>query len=262
MTQKLFIRIAVMFFGAIVFGGCASPFNNPHSQNSSTTPAHAPNRDSIALAELRDSLRHATPTPVVTSGGHFACGVLMKMNVLYIGVDNPITINTYGFPPDELVVSITGGTIANSGGPGQFIIRTTSGTQATLNISAKINGVQQNLSTEQYRIKKIPDPVAYVGNVKGDGTMTAAELQNISGVSARMENFDFDVQYQVVSFVMLFNVNGIYIEKKSDSATTTPEMKTMISGLMRGNNVFFEQITVKGPDGTLRKVPGVSIKVK
>jgi hypothetical protein len=114
----------------------------------------------------------------------------------------------------------------------------------------------------KFRVKRVPDPVCYVGNLKADGQMSKSELQGQSGVFARMENFDFDLKFQVVSFVMSMSINGVFVEKKANGPGITPEMKAMLAGAKPGNKVFFEQVNVKGPDGTLRKIPGVNIKVK
>jgi gliding motility-associated protein GldM len=187
---------------------------------------------------------------------------LQKMNVFYIGVDNPITISAAGVAPGDLQPSITGGSMRPAGKPGEYIVTVSQGTKATINVGAKLNGVQKSMGAFDFRIKRVPDPVAYVGNIKGDGQMTKGELNGASGVFARMENFDFDLSFSVVSFVMSMNVNGVFVEKKANGPAITPEMKTLLAGAKPGNKVFFEQVTVKGPDGSLRKIPGVNIKVK
>jgi hypothetical protein len=66
----------------------------------------------------------------------------------------------------------------------------------------------------------------------------------------------------VVSFVMSMSVNGVFVEKKANGPGITPEMKQLFAGAKPGNKVFFEQVTVQGPDGTLRKIPGVNIKIR
>jgi gliding motility-associated protein GldM len=187
---------------------------------------------------------------------------LEKMNVFYIGVDNPIQISAAGVAPSDLQPSLTGGTMTSAGKPGSYIVRVSQGTKATLNVSAKLNGGTKSMGAFEFRVKRVPDPVAFVGSIKGDGQMTKSELQNQSGVFARMENFDFDLSFKVVSFVMSINVNGVFVEKKANGPGITPEMKSLLGGAKPGNKVFFEQITVQGPDGTLRKIPGVNIKVK
>lgn len=187
---------------------------------------------------------------------------LEKMNVFYIGVDNPIQISAAGVAPSDLSPGLTGGSLTSAGKPGSYIVRVTGGTEATLNVSAKMNGSSKSMGSFKFRVKRVPDPVAYVGSIKGDGQMSKAELQNQSGVFAKMEGFDFDLKFNVVSFVMSMNVNGVFVDKKGSGPAITADMKSMLSGARPGNKVFFEQITVQGPDGTLRKIPGVNIKVK
>ncbi|CAN5320989.1 gliding motility protein GldM [soil metagenome] len=187
---------------------------------------------------------------------------LEKMNVFYIGVDNPISISAGGVAPSDLQPSLAGGNLRSSGKPGSYIVTVSGGTEATLNVNAKTGGGNKSMGSFKFRVKRVPDPVAYVGNLKADGMMTKAELQGQSGVFARMDNFDFDLKFQVISFVMSMNINGVFVEKKANGPGITPEMKTMLGGARPGNKVFFEQVTVKGPDGTMRKIPGVNIKVK
>ncbi len=187
---------------------------------------------------------------------------LEKMNVFYIGVDNPITISAAGVAPSNLSPSLTGGTMRANGKPGSYIVNVTAGTEATLNIGAKLNGSNKSMGSFKFRIKRVPDPVAYVGSLKADGSMTKSELMGQAGVFAKMENFDFDLKFSVVSFVLSISINGVFVEKKSMGPGITAEMRTMMGGAKPGNRVFFEQVTVKGPDGTLRKIPGVNIKVK
>lgn len=186
-----------------------------------------------------------------------------KMNVFYIGVDNPVAISAAGVAPSDITPSFAGnGSISSAGKPGEYIVRVSGGAEATINVSAKLNGQSKSMGAFKFRVKRVPDPVAYLGNIKGDGQMTKGELNAASGIFARMENFDFDLSFKVVSFVMSMSVNGVFVDKKANGPALSGEMKTLLAGAKVGNKVFFEQITVQGPDGTLRKIPGVNIKVK
>jgi gliding motility-associated protein GldM len=186
-----------------------------------------------------------------------------KMNVFYIGVDNPVTISAAGVAPSDLQPTFAGGgSMTSAGKPGEYVVRVNSGTEATINVSAKINGASKSMGAFKFRVKRVPDPVAYLGSIKGDGQMTKSELSAASGIFARMDNFDFDLSFKVVSFVMSMSVNGVFAEKKANGPALSGEMKSLLAGAKPGAKVFFEQITVQGPDGTLRKIPGVNIKVK
>ncbi len=186
-----------------------------------------------------------------------------KMNVFYIGVDNPVSISAAGIAPSDVSPSFAGnGAMRPAGKPGDYIVTVKGGNEATINVGAKLNGANKSMGAFKFRVKRVPDPVAFVGNIKGDGQMTKGELNAASGVFARMENFDFDLSFKVISFVLSVNVNGVFVEKKGNGPAITGDMKSLLAGVRPGNKVFFEQITVQGPDGTMRKIPGVNIKVK
>lgn len=184
-----------------------------------------------------------------------------KMNVFYIGVDNPVEISACGIAPANLNPTISGGSMKPSGRPGNYIVNVTGGTTASINIGSN-DSVYHNHGIYQFRVKRVPDPVAYVGNLKADGFMTKAELNATGGVFARMENFDFDLKFSVVSFELSMIAGGKWKTLKANGPAMTPEMKLALRDVASGDKVFFHTIIVKGPDGTLRKIPGVMIDVK
>lgn len=184
-----------------------------------------------------------------------------KMNVLYIGLDNPATISAPGIDADKVSVTITGGSVVHTHGT-HYVVRVSSGTEATITIGYKNGTTLTPLSNYKFRVKRVPDPYAYVNTVKGFGQMTKAELQNIHGVFAKMENFDFDLKFEVVSFDLTTLADGKYVTKKANGPGVTQEMTTILNNAKPGDRLFFENVTVKGPDGTLRKVPGTTIVVK
>jgi hypothetical protein len=82
---------------------------------------------------------------------------LDKMNVLYIGVDNPVTIAVEGIPSDKLIVYMENGSIRGSNG--KYIAKVTSTGTATINVATIKNDKKVLLSTQTFRVKRIPDPV-------------------------------------------------------------------------------------------------------
>lgn len=95
-----------------------------------------------------------------------------KMNVLYIGVDNPVSVSAAGIPVEKIRVNINGGTI--SGSNGKFNVRVTNPGTAKISVSTDLGqGGTQILSTTEFRVKRIPDPVAHFGGKTG-GTMNDA----------------------------------------------------------------------------------------
>jgi len=185
-----------------------------------------------------------------------------KMNVLYIGVDNPLDISVPGVAAENLSPSLSGGTLGSGGKKGSYIARVSSGTEATVNVSAKFGGESKPMGNFKFRVKRVPDPVSYVAGKKGDDVVSKGELLSIQGVIPKLENFDFDLKFIVSSFDMSMMVRGVFVTESSQSNGLTANMSKLLASAGTGTKVYFENVRAKGPDGTVRKIPGVNLKVK
>lgn len=81
---------------------------------------------------------------------------LDKFSVLYIGIDNPVTIALPDIPSDRLLVSTNNSSIR--GNNGKYIVRVTAVGEATITVSTIKNNQRVILSTQSFQIKRIPDP--------------------------------------------------------------------------------------------------------
>jgi len=86
--------------------------------------------------------------------------------------------------------------------------------------------------------------------------LTAAQ-----GVAARMVDFEFDLKFTVVGFRLTTVVGGTPIEKISKSNRLTPDMKTILKKCKPGQKVYIEGIKAKGPDGSVRSLGNIALKV-
>ena len=189
---------------------------------------------------------------VGTPGG--SAVMLDKMNVFYIGVDNPVTI---GSPTgwDKTSVSMTGGTITGSGS--NRIVRVTTPGAAKIIVTADGKSTPFDL-----RVKRIPDPVIKVGP-SGGGRMQALVFRSQQFVRADLEAFDFEAKYNVTGATVYFNNPG---DRNVKSVTLTSgslaPAKAFMDQLMPGSTVTFDNIRVVGPDGqtrTIQNPPGFSL---
>jgi len=74
-----------------------------------------------------------------------------KMNVFYIGVDNPVDITASGVPADAVNATISSGTIKKDGAG--YIVNVKSGTEATITVTAKVGETVKTLGSKKFRIK-------------------------------------------------------------------------------------------------------------
>jgi gliding motility-associated protein GldM len=187
-----------------------------------------------------------------------------KMNVFYIGVDNPIAVSAAGVSPTDLVVNATGGGVTKTGGAGgKFVLRFTTPGECSISVSAKTkDGTKPQGPPKKFRVKKIPDPVAKVGGKTGNVEMKKAELAAIGGVGAELAGFDFDARFTVVSFELSAVVKGALKSEPCQGNNLSGSAKQILSSAGVGSKIFIENVKAKGPDGTIRSIPGVTIKVK
>lgn len=133
-----------------------------------------------------------------------------KMNVFYIGVDNPITVAAAGVASGDVRVSVTGAASKKSGNNTKLVVTGKSVGEAKVNVTAK----GQNLGSFDFRVKRIPDPVAMVGNSKG-GKLRSNVFKSQTGLYAKLVNFDFKAQCNITGFELL------YIPKRADAVPST-----------------------------------------
>ncbi|MEN5055780.1 gliding motility protein GldM [Sphingobacterium kitahiroshimense] len=181
-----------------------------------------------------------------------------KMNVLYIGVDNPLSVSAAGTPTDKVKVSITGGSLSGSGG--KYNARVSSPGTARISISAEVApGKMQTLSTTEFRVKRIPDPIAKFAGKTG-GSMATVALKAQNAIFAKLDNFDFDANFKVTKFTMIIaKPRADAIVLSTSGGQLSSSMKSALNGITPGTRVIFDNIVAVGPDGTSRQLNAVAL---
>ncbi|RYF44932.1 MAG: gliding motility protein GldM [Chitinophagaceae bacterium] len=196
-------------------------------------------KDTTAVSEVEYT--------VGTPGG--AAVMLDKMNVFYIGVDNPVTI---GSPTgwDKTTVSMTGGTITGSND--KRTVRVSSPGKASITVNA-----DKKAATFDFRVKRIPDPIFKVG--PGGTRMPSVTFKNQQFCRADLENFDFDLRYNVTSATVYFSGAGFNnVATASISGNSLAPLAQYMARCQPGTSITFDNVKVSGPDGA-RTIQGVGI---
>lgn len=183
---------------------------------------------------------------------------LDKMNVFYIGVDNPISVSAAGVSSNDVKVTASGVTVTSQGG-GKYIVRaTTPSNDAKLVVSG--GGASQTFT---YRVKRIPDPVPMIGKKKG-GQFGNGEFKAQGGIAAVLENFDFEAKCDMVGFEFT------YFAKRQDPVSTTnsgarwsSQAQSMVDKAKPGDAYFFDDIKCKCPgDVAARNIGSIAVKIR
>ncbi len=185
---------------------------------------------------------------VGTPGG--SAVMLDKMNVFYIGVDNPVTISS-GTGWDKTKVSMTSGSLVPAGGPGKYIVKVSAVGNTEINVNA-----DGKASSYAFRIKRIPDPILKVGPSSG-GRIQSVVFKNQQFCRADLENFDFDARFNVVSATVYFSgANFPTVTTSSINGGNLGELSAQLAKCIPGTSINFDNVKVKGPDGAVRTIPG------
>lgn len=184
-----------------------------------------------------------------------------KMNVFYRGVDNPVSISVAGYSASAIQPSMTNGTMSKSSDG--YLIKPGAANTATVSVTVtNPDGSKKSLPGVEFRVKNVPNPTPYFG-AKGvsDNTIKKNELVATAGVLAKMENFEFDLKFQVVSYTVSTTISGNFLEKQCTGPALSADAKAMLERVKPGQKVFVENIKARGPDGTVRSLGGLSFKV-
>ncbi len=186
----------------------------------------------------------------------------IKMNVFYEGVDNPVEISVPGVSASDIIVSMSNVNKRKKGDT--WIVKPnpgSAGKKSTISVSVELDGGKtQRIGSQQFRIKRVPNPVAMVAGVTG-GKVRKNVILAQQAVFAEMEDFDFDLEFKVTSFTVSALKGGFIVDERSKSNKLTQAQKDLIGGLSRGSKVSFESIRAKGPDGSTRSLGTVTLVV-
>lgn len=221
-------------------------------QETAFKPTPTPPADTIREQPMRMTTCYHIPTMSAD-----------KMNVFYIGVDNPITFAVTGIRLDSLKISISGG-----GGSiekkdsGRAIVRVTSLGKAVVNVKGVDSEGKSTTGAKEFRVKYIPDPLPKVGDKNG-GTMGIGEFKMQLGLVAELPEFDFDAKFAVLSFdLTVLHENATIQTCTNKGAMFTGACATLIDQAKPNSIYLFSNIKVMGPDGRTRQLGTIGFTIK
>lgn len=119
-----------------------------------------------------------------------------KMNVVYRGVANPMTISIPGIPDNKVSASAPG--LSKRSGS-KYVMNPGKGREVTISASGILPDGQRISTPATFRIKDIPRPGGTVRGEAGSAKMPRKNLE-ISTIGAMLEDFDFDLNLAVSGF--------------------------------------------------------------
>lgn len=162
-----------------------------------------------------------------------------KMNVVYRGVENPMTISFAGIADNKVQASGTG--LKPVGGAGKYVMNPGTGSEVTINVTGTLDDGSKVSDRKTFRIKDIPAPTGVIAGQTGVVKLPKRNVE-IGTVSAKLDDFVFDLPIVVTSFKMrvpgqpTISVVGTKMNAQAKSA---------ISKARRGDNITIFDIKAK-----------------
>ena len=192
------------------------------------------------------------------------------MNVLYAGIDNPLSISAPGVHSNQISATMTNGTLTRRGD--LWIARPSAvGKDAVITVTANVDGANQTMGTTSFRTRKLPDPTPFItytdaqGNAdryRGGKPLSKALLLSSPGIEAAIDDELLNIKFNVVSFqTVFFDQTGANIIENSNGAQFSERQKAQFRQLKRGKRFIITNVKASGPDGITRSISPLDVLV-
>ena len=186
-----------------------------------------------------------------------------KNNFFYKGIDNPVSIAVSGINSDKLIVKLDDKII--NGNNGRYVVHPikNQGSQLHFYVYTIKNRDTVLLGTSSFRVKNIPDPNVYIYGKTGNIYLQKRELFAAHGILAKIEDFEYEIEFIVKSFELKILKNNEYIILKSNSNRFTDEMISIIKETQKDSVITFQNIITSCTDGTVRQLKdNITVTIK
>lgn len=186
---------------------------------------------------------------------------LDKMNILYAGMPNPVSILVSGYKPEDIKVEMDK-VVINRIDPAHYIFTP----DAPGTVTLKIYGKGKIIETYTYRIKTIPAPTVTLAGISDEGKISRQELLAQVGLVSFLNGFDYNVQQPLSRYrVRVFrDGNKLADQSFSNGPKFTAEYNRMVSQVQTGDVVVFSEMQCLNPQNELQKSinPYISVEIK
>lgn len=172
-----------------------------------------------------------------------------KMNVVYAGLDNPISVTVEGITSDKVTASASNGVLKKVGN-GKFILTPGMGKEVVITATGTMPDGKAISSKQTFRVKVIPRPRGTIrGTPEAKGS---ANNLAISDIGAMLEDFDFDVKLRVTEYTIVYP--GMASDRVTGGGKLPESAKSKIERLRPGDRVIITNMKVK--------MDGVNLPIK
>ncbi len=190
-----------------------------------------------------------------------------KMNVVYIGLDNPISVSVPGYSAKDIQVSVNaGGSLRPDAQGGTYLLKVTGATRE-IEVSASVKdskGQVKRMGIQKYRVRPIPKPTPMLGSIEASGPVSAGVLKSAGFVFTTLKDFAFEgVKFTPTEYYIVYQPKkGDARAAKGTGSAITPEIRAILNNVRTGDRITLAQIKAVGPAGPVIIPSALAIEVK
>ena len=194
------------------------------------------------------------------------------MNVLYAGFKNPVSVSVPGVAGNNISINVSNCKSQAKTGTGWTIVPAKVDVPCKISVSANIDGKSQHIKTVDFRVKKLPDPLAKIEYTnaqgvkelyKGGKAIAKNLLITARRIVAELDDADLEVKYKVLGFSLnYFDSMGNTLVEKTDGDKLTDRQMRVFREMTRQKTVFVTNVVALGQDNLKRSLPPVEVKIK
>ena len=192
------------------------------------------------------------------------------MNVMYAGINNPVSISVPGVPSSQMNATMTNGTLTRSGN-GWVAKPSKVGVESVITVTAQNEGRSTVVASTSFRVRQLPDPMPFISysdnkgverKYKGGVPFLKAYLIKAPGIEAAIDDDLLNVSFRVLAFeTVFFDSMGNAIPEVSQGSSFSSRQKEALRRLSRGKRFYISRVRAVGPDGIERTLSPIEVIV-
>lgn len=184
-----------------------------------------------------------------------------KMNVVYIGLDNPISISVPGVGANKVNATVSAGGTLKKTKDGEYMLQVTAA-QRTVTVTASVDG--KVMGIKEYRVRQVPKPTPMLGSIEQSGSVSMGQLKAANFVLTALKDFAFEgVNYTPTEYNLVFKPkNGPATVEKGNSQNLTPRAKSLLMNARPGDIIIVMGIKARGPAGVVPVPSSLALEVR
>jgi len=189
-----------------------------------------------------------------------------KMNVVYIGLDNPISVSVPGYSPNDVSVSSSGGSLRPDKQKGTYLLKVDASTRE-ITVSASVKdkeGHVKKMGEQKYRVRQVPKPTPMLGAIDASGAVSKGQLMSAAFVYAALKDFAFEgISFTPTEYTVVYQPRkGDAVAKKGYGPKVPDDIRGLFTNCKPGDRFTLVQIKANGPAGAVIVPTALALEVR